>query len=127
MLRTVLKVDIDYKAPEEWLTYWAETRCLILSKLGYTLKRLTKHETTKGQNYFIEIEEELSPQAINMLQFLLGDDHTRVKINQWRIERGIPHWNKIFDKKLWRKGAKTIECFYCGNKIPLIGEKDDEF
>jgi len=123
---TVLKIDLDYKAPEEWLLYWEETRCSMLKNLGYTLKRVKKHITTKGQNYFIEIEEKLSPQATNMLQFLLGDDHTRVKINQWRIERGIPHWNKIFDRKLWRKKAKTVTCYYCGNIIPLIGVENDK-
>ncbi len=120
---SVLKIDVDYKAPKEWLEYWVETRCMILKGLGFTINRIAEHPTTKGQNYFIELSEELSSNTINMLQFLLGDDHTRVKINAWRIERGIPHWNKIFDRKLWRKGAKIIECFYCGNKIPLIGEK----
>lgn len=122
----VLKVDIDYKAPEKWLLIWEQTRKVLLIGLGFTVERIVKHETTKGQNYFIEIKEELSPETTNMLQFLLGDDHTRVKINQWRIERGIPHWNKIFDRKLWRKGTKTVECWYCGNQIPLIGVENDE-
>ena len=120
-MTTVLKVDVDYKPPEAWLGYWEQTRKILIKEFGYTLKRMTKHETTKGQNYFIEVEEDLPPEIINMLQFLLGDDHTRVKINAWRIERGIPHWNKIFDRKLWRKEAKeVITCWYCGNKIPLI-------
>lgn len=123
---TVLKIDVDYKAPEQWLEIWEQTRKVLLIGLGFTVKRMVKHETTKGQNYFIEIEEELTPEDTNRLQFLLGDDHTRVKINQWRIERGIPHWNKIFDKKLWRKESKVVECWYCGNKIPLIGVENDE-
>lgn len=118
---TVLKIDIDYKAPEVWLELWKATRKGMLSALGYHVIRIVKHETTKGQNYFIEIEKELTPEDTNRLQFLLGDDHTRVKINAWRIERGIPHWNKIFDRKLWRKKAKTVTCWYCGNTIPLIG------
>jgi len=124
---TVLKVDIDYKAPETWLFKWEKTRMLILEKY-YQLHvlRVTRHNTTKGQNYFIEIKEELTAGEINELQFMLGDDHTRVKINAWRIERGIPHWNKIFDRKLWRKKAKTVECWYCGNIIPLIGVENDK-
>jgi len=127
-MTTVLKIDVDYKAPKEWLEAWERTRKFLLEKYcKLAVLRMTKHETTKGQNYFIEIDKELTPEQINYLQFLLGDDHTRVKINAWRIERGIPHWNKIFDRKLWRKGTKIIECFYCGNKIPLIGvEKDGE-
>ena len=126
-MTTVLKVDIDYKAPEWWLTKWEQTRQDILKHFGLKIVRLTKHETTKGQNYFIEVDSDNIPnEIVNCLQFLLGDDHTRVKINAWRIERGVPHWNKIFDRKLWRKGAETIECWYCGNKIPLIGFKDDK-
>lgn len=126
-MTTVLKVDVDYKAPEKWLQTWEVTRKHLLEVFGYSVVRMTKHETTKGQNYFIEIAEELAPETMNMLQFLLGDDHTRVKINAWRIQRGVLHWNKIFDRKLWRKGAKTIiECFYCGNMIPLIGFEEIE-
>ena len=124
-MTVVLKVDVDYKAPEIWLELWEATRKGMLTALGYPVIRITKHETTKGQNYFIEVEGELTPDDINRLQFLLGDDHTRVKINAWRIERGVEHWNKIFDRKLWRKGAKTIECWYCGNIIPLIGVGKD--
>lgn len=125
-MTTVLKVDIDYEPPEAWLGYWEQTRKILLREMGYTLNRMVRHKTTKGQNYFIEIAEDLPPEVINLIQFLLGDDHTRVKINAWRIERGIKRWNKIFDRKLWRKRAKTIECWYCGNIIPLIGVKNDE-
>lgn len=120
---SILKIDIDFKPPEEWLECWIDTRYAILEYIGYTVNRISRHETTKGQNFFIEIDNELPSTEINKLQFLLGDDHTRVKINQWRIERGIKHWNKIFDRKLFRKKAKMITCWYCGNKIPLIGDK----
>ena len=124
-MTVVLKVDIDFKASKGWLGLWELTRKDILARLGYPIIRMVKHETKKGQNYFIEIKDDgLTPEQINMLQFLLGDDHTRVKINTWRIERGIEHWNKIFDRKLWRKNAKTIECWYCGNIIPLIKARD---
>lgn len=125
-MTSILKIDVDYEAPAEWLSLWEKTRIIMLSDIGLTFIRMAKHETTKGQNYFIEIKESLQPEAINCLQFLLGDDHTRVKINAWRIERGIKHWNKIFDRKLWRKKQKTITCYYCGNVIPLIGMKDNE-
>jgi len=120
---SILKIDLDVKLPEEWLERWIETRYVLLRSMGYTVNRISRHETTKGQNFFIEINGYLSPTLTNMLQFLLGDDHTRVKINQWRIERGIEHWNKIFDRKLFRKKAKTITCWYCGSIIPLIGDK----
>ena len=123
---SIVKVDIDYKPPEHWLHKWERTRILMLEEY-YKLHvlRVARHNTRKGQNFFIEVEEELTAGEINELQFMLGDDHTRVKINAWRIQRGIPHWNKIFDRKLWRKEAKVIECWYCGNKIPLISVEDE--
>ncbi|MBA7670631.1 hypothetical protein ES703_78777 [subsurface metagenome] len=124
-MTTVLKVDLDYKAPEKWLQTWEATRKHMLEVFGYSIIRMVKHETTKGQNYFIEIAEKIPPETMNMLQFLMGDDHTRVKINSWRIERGFQDWNKIFDRKLWRKNQKTVECFYCGNVIPLITVKEE--
>lgn len=118
---TVLKIDIDAKFPEEWFSKWIDTRISLLKSMGYVVGHIFPHETTKGRNFFIHIKPDCDANTTNMLQFLLGDDHTRVKINAWRISRGIKHWNKIFDRKLWRRGAKTIECWYCGNRIPLIG------
>ena len=121
---TILKIDVDIKLSPTWRELWEKTRELMLTSMGLTMKRMAMHETTKGQNYFIEVAEKLTPEGTNLLQLLLGDDHTRVKINAWRIERGIKRWNKIFDRKLWRKKQKVIECWYCGNKIPLIKAKD---
>jgi len=118
---SVLKIDIDVKFDEGWFGYWIETRKIMLESLGFKVLRVFSHETKKGVNFFFHIKPDCDNELINMLQFLLGDDHTRVKINAWRITRGIKHWNKIFDRKLWRKNQKVIECWYCGNKIPLIG------
>lgn len=117
---SVLKIDLDIKPSKEWQEKWEHTREAILKSLGLTLIGIRKHESNKGWHYFLEVAEMLSDNDTNMTQLLCGDDHTRCKINAWRIERGIPHWNKIFDRKLWRKNQEFIECFYCGNKIPLI-------
>lgn len=117
---SVLKVDIDVKLDESWFIRWIDTRKSMLDSLGFKVTMVFQHETTKGRNFFFHIKPECCDEEINMLQFLLGDDHTRVKINAWRIKRGIKHWNKIYDHKLWRKNQKFIECYYCGNKIPLI-------
>jgi hypothetical protein len=115
----VLKIDLDIKPPKEWIIFWWKTRQTILQQLGYTIKYFSKFETKRGMHIYITLEQDVSDETANMLQFLLGDDHTRVKINQWRIKRGIPRWNKLFHKVLYRKKAKTITCHYCGNKIPI--------
>lgn len=124
MTRTVLKMDIDFLPEESWMKLYKETRVMMLESLGFKLVEIIEHKSSyKGIHIFMHIEgRELSSKEINMLQWIVGnDDHTRCKINAWRIERGILHWNKIFDRKLFRKKAKTITCFYCGNIIPLIG------
>jgi len=121
---TVLKLDIDLKPPDKWIKEWEKTRKIILNSYNIKILRMASYETEKGIHYFIEIDRDLSAEETNMMQFLLGDDHTRVKINQWRLERGIEHWNKLFDRKIWRKEQETITCWYCGNIIPLIVNKD---
>jgi len=119
----VLKIDLDLKPPEEWLQAWERKNEVILSLYGLKIKKVNRKETEKGWHYWYLVHRWLPAEEINKLQFLMGDDHTRVIINQWRIKRGIPHWNKLFDRKLWKKDRKFIECWYCGNKIPIQDRK----
>ena len=125
-MTSTLKIDLDIKPPEKWLDLWKITRASILADLGIHITDLREKETEKGWHFWIDVDRDLDENTINMLQLLLGDDHTRVRINTWRIQREIPHWNKLFDRKLWRKETKTITCWYCGNKIPIIGFKGGE-
>ena len=118
----VLKIDIDFKAPKPWRHVWSATRFGILKDLGFNVIHFKEIESSRGFNYFIRLDKDIDDETVNMLQFLLGDDHTRVKINAWRIERGVKRWNKIFDRKIYRKDAKTIDCWYCGNKIMIPKE-----
>jgi hypothetical protein len=119
---TLLKIDIDFKPPKEWMQYWIETREKMLRDFGFTPEYVKVFETTRGIHVYIKIKEDVSAKTTNMLQFLCGDDPTRVKINMWRIERGIPYWNKLFHRVLYRKKQKVIECYYCGNKIPISSD-----
>jgi len=117
---TVLKIDIDFKPPKYWMELWKRTRISMLKELGYDVKRIRIYETKRGLHIFIYLEQEIpDDEIINMLQFLCGDDATRVKINQWRIKRGFKDWNKLFSDVIYRKKARVVTCFYCGNKIPI--------
>jgi len=124
----VLKVDLDIDPPEGWLAAWERKNLLILGQFDIVVKKVNKAKTTKGWHYWYLSKKWLNPEETNKLQFLLGDDHTRVKINAWRIKRGVPHWNKLYDRKLWRKNQEFVECWYCGNRIPIItkGEKIEQ-
>lgn len=118
----ILKIDIDVNTPEWWRALWIRTRLEMLRWLGCSSVRFNEIKSTRGYNYIIEIDKDLPDETINLIQFLLGDDHTRVKINSWRIERGVKRWNKIFSRKIYRKTSKVIDCWYCGNKIPIPKE-----
>jgi hypothetical protein len=116
----MLKIDIDMHVPDEWFTQWLRTRYMILNGLGYTVDRVSVFKTKRGMHVYIKLLEDVEDETANMLQFMLGDDPTRVKINQWRISRGIPNWNKLFHKVLYRRKTRAIRCYYCGNKIPVV-------
>ena len=121
-MQAILKIDIDFEAPPEWIDKLLKTRLVILDFLGFYVEKVIPHKSTRGINYFIHIARRnstlmISDMEILMLQFLLGDDQTRCKINKWRIERGIKRWNKLFSRKIYRKTSRYIECYYCGNKI----------
>ena len=115
----MLKVDIDFHPPKEWLNKWIDTREAIIEKSELSIEYCKVFPTKRGFHAYFKLNEDLPAEEINRLQFLLGDDATRVKINQWRIKRGIKRWNKLFHKVLYRRKAKVLTCYYCGNKIPV--------
>lgn len=113
----IIKIDYDFMPEKEWMEKWIETRKIILQHLGYTVKDMRIAKTSRGFHAYIEIQEDVKPKTLNMLQFICGDDAARVRINSWRIEQGVKHWNKLFAAVIYRKGRKYIQCAYCGNKI----------
>jgi len=120
----MLKIDVDYLPPKSWLREWIETRKTILESLGYKVKRIDIFKSSKrGFHAYIQLDRPIPPQTLNKLQFLCGDDPTRVKINNWRIQRGIKDWNVLYHRVLYRKKAKyLVRCEYCGNYIPIPEE-----
>lgn len=120
MTKTILKIDMDLHPSKQWMQFYKETRKTMLEKLGFKLAGMKVFKTRRGIHIYMTIKgRKITDKEKNMFQWLLGDDHTRVKINQWRILKGIPHWNKLFHKVLYRKKAKVLTCHYCGNVIPV--------
>ena len=115
----MLKIDVDFKPPTQWLSEWLKTRATILQDLGLYTYKFTTFWTKRGFHLYITLDKDVPDNIANKYQWLLGDDATRVKINQWRIERGIKRWNKLFHEVLYRRKAKVLTCHYCGNKIPV--------
>jgi len=101
---TVLKIDLDLKPGKEWLAKWKLTRKHLLEALGFKVKEIVLRSTRKGWHAWIHVEDkEIEDWDLNMLQWLCGDDQTRVKINMRRIKRGVKRWNKLFSEVIWRR------------------------
>jgi len=110
-----LKIDIDFIPPAHWLSVWKDTRKVMLEHLGYDVENIIvdKSSSGKGIHVWIRINAGvLSDADLNMLNWLMGDDQTRVKINLMRIERGEKEWNKLFSSVLWTRPVdeKCIKC-----------------
>jgi predicted metal-dependent RNase len=109
---TVFKIDVDIRIPDSWMKKWKATRVAILKELGFKAKIrdiITTDSSLRGFHAYISAKtSKLTPTECNMIQFLLGDDTSRVLINQRRIARKVD-WqtaNKLFTKVLWRKKEK---------------------
>lgn len=101
------KIDLDVKLKKEERWLWEETRREILeSWLEFIVIDINTAETDRGIHTVINYlwKNKLNDEYKNFLQLLLGDDLVRFKINQRRIERGIPFdkANILFSKVLHR-------------------------
>jgi hypothetical protein len=101
---SILKLDIDIEAIlfNEWKIEFINSRKFILNQLGHDL---TDFKITGSKSGNIHVRLHIKPPAksdtgLNMLQFLCGDSHLRVNLNQKRIYQNMPHWNKLFIDKV---------------------------
>lgn len=118
----MLKIDVDIKMTDGLMRKWLLTRSAILKALGYKHFVIRPFDTKRGKHFYIELDEKVKAMVANELQFLLGDDQVRVKINTRRIQRGVKKWNKLFHHILYRKRPKTLSCPICDNKIRVPDE-----
>jgi hypothetical protein len=123
--RYVLKLDIDWRPDDGWIDEWKRARVLVLEKMyGYRVEHFYIAPSQRGFHAWIHIasKKRLSDEDINRLQFVLGDDATRCKINAEKIKNGLSDWNRLFSRVIWRRKSKYyVRCEYCGNVIPLVG------
>lgn len=118
----MLKIDVDIKMNDRLMQRWLLTRRAILKSLGYVHCRVEPFTTKHGKHFYIRLSGDVTAKEANELQFMLGDDQTRVKINTKRIKRGVAHWNKLFHHVLYRKRPKTLACPVCDNTIRVPDE-----
>ena len=112
---SILKIDLDVRM-DRWkdiLKEYIEV-CKFILENYYNLKvkKIIVRNTARGHHIWIHLNNNLDDATINKLQFVLGDDRTRWKINQMRVERNTKRWNILFTKVLWQK-VITEPCKSC--------------
>ena len=98
-----LKIDLDWVPPAKWLSDYAK---MIQSICGLATSEpaIFKLSSSKrGFHITIPLGVEISDEDAMELQFLLGDDRTRCRLNYARWKAGIKGWNKFFKYKVHRK------------------------
>mgnify|MGYP001075973881 CR=1 FL=1 len=115
----VLHLDWDWKPPKKWVDTWINAKLSMLERMGYKVGDVVfkLSDAGKGRGYHIWLHvfkpSEYTEDEVNMLQWLLLDDQTRVRINRLRTRRGLrKYWNKIFSLVLWRKPLPR-QCVKC--------------
>jgi len=61
----------------------------------------------KGLRISILLDKALPDDAVLRMQFLLGDDRTRCRLNLERFKAGISDWNVLFRRKIVVKDKRT--------------------
>ena len=109
----VLKIDIDIPIDifKEVEAEWIITRRAILWVLCYKVRDIIIHKSQNGKVHAwitIETSKPLEPKEKAMLQFLLGDDHNRAKLNFLRATKTpekFDSFNILFSKKVVKNGG----------------------
>jgi len=107
-MRYVFKIDKDRKLTFDLFKEdWIKMVKSVLSNYGLKVVDVVIKESPSKRGYHIwvhaEGEVELKPIDIAKIQYIIGDDETRSYLAVLRIERGIAHWNKMFDKIIWKR------------------------
>jgi len=90
-----LKVDKDLRFDRYWddaIEDYKRAIKAILEEFGYPVIKINHSVSSSGRGLhfwvLIDSEDGISDEEKNKLQFLLGDDETRVMINHKRISTG---------------------------------------
>ena len=125
----VIQVDWDFIPPEHWIEKWKEIVKLIMRHMGLSTVEIIKHksDSQKGLHHWIHVysRRRLSEDELNMLSWLCGDDPIRVMINNLRIQRGVPKWNILFSKVIFRREIDE-KCKRCRIRNILLSLLEEE-
>jgi hypothetical protein len=109
---SVLKIDKDCFVDRDWVEDYVHVVVIpVCSFFGVAVKSVKIcNSKRKGQHFYIEIEP-VDANLANRLQWLLGDDCSRVDFNRARIESGLTEWNKLFEV-----AGRRLRTIYCNTR-----------
>lgn len=111
----ILKVDIDlpWELFQKIKKDWEETRALVFIHFNLTVKDIVYQKSQNGKVHVwihIESHRPLTPLEKATIQFLLGDDHNRSRLNFERALRTpnkFDSFNILFSKKVVKKHGES--------------------
>jgi len=101
-MRYILKVDVDVKMTPQYFKLFLKTRIAILKALKLKVIKINWCETEKGYHFWFHVSsrDKLNDFDRCMIQFLLGDDHNRVRYNMLRVGFDVfSEFNCLFSGK----------------------------
>ena len=102
-----LKVDMDWRPPEDWLIHWELFVVTYLNSLVPNIVEcICREESEHGWHFRIKLVQPAADLWVLRMQFLLGDDRVRCKLNYGRWRAGIRDWNKLWKCKVGRDNKK---------------------
>ena len=128
----VFQVDMDLRIDQlGWEEAWVQTRYVILRALGFEPVRTIRRVSPSGRGLHFWFHC-LSPRLLtdhekNLVQFLLGDDIVRCRINYARIRRGVGKPFIMFDHVRWKRplSERCRRCRLRRAVMSLLGEEEE--
>jgi hypothetical protein len=104
----ILKLDLDYFLPKQYLEQWRKSRIGLLYAIGFKVSFINISPSSKrGYHVWISIQSprRLKAKEIIILQLICGSDPSREFINNARLRRKMPlkTSNKLFSKVIYRR------------------------
>jgi hypothetical protein len=94
---SVLKVDKDCHVTSQLEREYIQQTIAILQRHHVNVEWIRATRTHHGRHYYIKINPAVDAHTANDLQYLLGDDASRVDYNRARINSRLEEWNKLFE------------------------------
>ena len=103
----LLKIDMDWIPPKELLERYENFIYDTLKMIGDYIIDGGIHKyispSHNGIHFIIKLTEELTDEEKLRLQFLLGDDRKRCRMNWQSIQLGMSDWNKLYISNRYKK------------------------